>query len=108
MTALVLLAFVPLALAHEVATGVVKERMDLMDTQKDAMKVIGEMAKGTVPFDAAKAAEAAGEIEGPPSRSPSSFRKGAAGTRARRSPKSGPNGRSSPATRRSSRRRPRT
>ncbi|WP_158007833.1 cytochrome c [Methyloceanibacter marginalis] len=63
LTALALLAFVPLALAHEGATGVVKERMDLMDTQKDAMKVIGEMAKGKVPFDAAKAAEAAGEIE---------------------------------------------
>ena len=32
-------AFATLALAHEEATGVVKERMDLMDSQKDAMKV---------------------------------------------------------------------
>ena len=62
LTALALLAFVPLALAHEGATGVVKERMDLMDVQKDAMKVIGEMAKGKVPFDAGKAAEAARDI----------------------------------------------
>jgi len=61
--ALPLLLFVPFALAHEGATGVVKERMDLMDSQKDAMKVIGEMAKGKTPFDAAKAAEAARDIE---------------------------------------------
>jgi cytochrome c556 len=58
-----LLALAPLALAHEEATGVVKERMDLMDTQKEAMKIIGDMAKGAVPFDAAKAAEAARDIE---------------------------------------------
>jgi cytochrome c556 len=61
--ALALLLFAPLALAHEKATGVVKERMDLMDSQKDAMKVIGNMAKGKTPFDAAKAAEAARHIE---------------------------------------------
>jgi cytochrome c556 len=60
---LALLIFIPLALAHEGATGVVKERMDLMDSQKDAMKVIGLMAKGKTPFDAAKAAEAARHIE---------------------------------------------
>ena len=34
-----------LALAHEDATGVVKERMDLMDSQKDAMKVMGELER---------------------------------------------------------------
>ena len=55
-------AFATLALAHEEATGVVKERMDLMDRQKDDMKVIGDMIKGKTPFDAAKAAEAAGDI----------------------------------------------
>lgn len=49
--------------AHEEATGVVKERMDLMDKQKDAMKVLGGMAKGQTPFDAAKATAAAKEIE---------------------------------------------
>jgi cytochrome c556 len=63
LTVLFLLAFVPLAVAHEEATGVVKERMDLMDRQKDNMKVIGPMAKGQVPFDAKKAAEAAHDIE---------------------------------------------
>jgi cytochrome c556 len=60
---LVLLVSVPLALAHEGATGVVKERMDLMDRQKEDMKIIGLMAKGKTPFDAAKAAEAARDIE---------------------------------------------
>jgi len=79
MTALILFAFVPLALAHEGATGVVKERMDLMDTQKDAMKVIGEMAKGAVPFDAAKAAEAAGEIERTSKQIPELFPEGTGG-----------------------------
>lgn len=42
-----------IALAHEEATGVVKERMDLMDRQKADMKLIGDMAKDLMPFDAA-------------------------------------------------------
>ena len=58
----VLAACATLALAHEGATGVVKERMDLMDRQKDDMKIIGDMAKGNTPFDASKAAEAARDI----------------------------------------------
>ena len=57
------LTFTTIALAHEGATGVVKERMDLMKGQQDAMKLIGEMAKGKTPFDAAKASAAAREIE---------------------------------------------
>ena len=63
LASLALVAFVPLALAHKGATGVVKERMDLMDTQKDAMKILGLMAKGKTPFDSAKAAAAAKDIE---------------------------------------------
>jgi cytochrome c556 len=63
LVSLILLASVPLALAHKGATGVVKERMDLMKRQKDDMKVIGLMAKGRTPFDASKAAEAARDIE---------------------------------------------
>src|SRR4029453_14519855 len=51
-----------LALAHEGATGVVKERQDLMDSQKDAMKVIGDMAKGKKLFDGAAATKAANDI----------------------------------------------
>ena len=55
-------AFATLALAHEGATGVVKERMDLMKRQQKDMKLIGDMAKGKTTFDAAKAAEAARDI----------------------------------------------
>ena len=51
-----------LALAHEGATGVVKERMDLMKRQQNDLKLIGEMAKGKTPFDADKAAEAARDV----------------------------------------------
>src|SRR3989304_2910913 len=56
-------AFATLALAHEGATGVVKERMDLMKRQQKDMKLIGDMAKGKTTFDATKAAEAARDID---------------------------------------------
>lgn len=62
LTALICLTSATLALAHEGATGVVKERMDLMKRQQDDMKLIGNMAKGKTPFDATKAAEAARDI----------------------------------------------
>lgn len=65
--------------AHEEATGVVKERMDLMETQKDAMKVLGDMAKGKVPFDAAKAGAAATEIETTAAKIPELFPEGTVG-----------------------------
>ena len=52
-----------LALAHEGATGVVKERMDLMGDQKKDMKLLNDMAKGKTPFDAAKATAAAADLE---------------------------------------------
>lgn len=72
------------ALAHshgskKEATGVVKERMDLMETQKDAMKVIGAMAKGAVPFDAAKAGAAAKEIKNTATEIPDLFPEGTIG-----------------------------
>ena len=73
------LLFGTAAIAHEEATGVVKERMDLMDTQKDAMKVLGGMAKGKVPFDAAKAAAAAHEIEKTSTKIPDLFPEGTGG-----------------------------
>jgi cytochrome c556 len=68
-----------LALAHEGATGVVKERMDLMDTQKDAMKVIGDMAKGKKPFDAAAATKAATDIHTTAKKIPDLFPEGSGG-----------------------------
>ena len=58
LTLLVSAASATLALAHEGATGVVKERMDMMKRQKKDMKLIGNMAKGKTKFDAAKAAAA--------------------------------------------------
>lgn len=73
------LAAVPLALAHEGATGVVKERMDLMDRQKDDMKIIGGMAKGKTKFDPAKAAEAARDIETTAAKIPELFPEGTHG-----------------------------
>ena len=57
-----LIAFTGVALAHEGATGVVKERMDLMKGQAKQMKLIGDMAKGKKKFDAAKAAAAAHDL----------------------------------------------
>jgi len=62
LASLAFCASATLVLAHDGATGVVKERMDLMERQKDDMKIIGNMAKGKTPFDAAKAAEAARDI----------------------------------------------
>jgi cytochrome c556 len=60
---LLLTAGTGLALAHEGATGVVKERMDLMKGQGKQMKLIGDMAKGKKKFDAAKAVAAARDLE---------------------------------------------
>jgi cytochrome c556 len=57
-----LATFTTLALAHEGATGVVKERMDLMKDQQKDLKLIGDMAKGKTAFDAAKAAAAARDL----------------------------------------------
>ena len=67
------------AAAHEGATGVVKERMDLMKRQRDDMKIIGEMAKGTTPFDAAKAGAAARDLGETSKKIPELFPEGSGG-----------------------------
>jgi len=67
------------ALAHKGATGVVKERMDLMERQKDDMKIIGNMAKGQTPFDVAKAVEAARDIGVTAKKIPELFPEGSTG-----------------------------
>jgi cytochrome c556 len=82
-------------LAEERATGVVKERMDLMETQKDAMKVIGAMAKGEAPFDADKAGAAAAEIETTAAEIVDLFPEGTVGPPAKPSPRFGLSGISS-------------
>lgn len=76
---LLIAAFTAHGLAHEGATGVVKDRMDLMKSQKKAMKVIGDMAKGKKPFDAAKAAKAARDLEATTKQIPELFPKGSNG-----------------------------
>ena len=48
--------------AHGGATGVVKERMDLMKSMGDQMKTMGEMMKGKRAFDAAAIANSALDI----------------------------------------------
>lgn len=73
---LLIAAFTGYGLAHEGATGVVKERMDLMKGQKKAMKVIGDMAKGKKRFDAAKAAKAARDLETTTKKIPDLFPEG--------------------------------
>jgi cytochrome c556 len=76
---LLMAIFAATSLAHEGAKGVVKERMDLMKSQKNAMKVIGDMAKGKKTFNAAKAAKAARDLEATTQKIPELFPKGSNG-----------------------------
>ena len=50
------------AYAHSGATGVVKERMEMMSNIASEMKFIGKMLKGSIAFDAEAAAIAAAAI----------------------------------------------
>lgn len=50
-------------LAHQGATGVVKERMELMKALGDHMKSMAAMVKGKVPFDAGQMAAGAQAIQ---------------------------------------------
>ena len=45
--------------AHSGATGIVKERMELMKSIAAQMKIVGDMVKGTRPYDADDVADAA-------------------------------------------------
>lgn len=55
-------AVASMAYAHSGATGIVKERMDMMKGMGDAMKAMGPMFKGEAPFDAAVVAEKAAHL----------------------------------------------
>jgi cytochrome c556 len=59
----VFLLGVPLALAHQGATGPVKRRMDLMANMGKAMKGLGDMLKGKTAYDPDAAHEHARAIE---------------------------------------------
>jgi cytochrome c556 len=52
------------ASGHAGATGVVKERMDLMKSIGDATKSLAEIMKGSVPYDVAQVRKLASTIEG--------------------------------------------
>ena len=64
MSATVLLAICGLAIAHSGATGVVKERMDLMKSVAEQMKTVGKMIKGEEAYAAGQVAAAADAIVG--------------------------------------------
>lgn len=49
-------------LAHGGATGIVKERMEMMKTMRADVKTMGQMARGQRPYDAALFAQAAEDI----------------------------------------------
>lgn len=50
------------AFAHGDATGIVKERMDAMDSMGKAVKALSEMFRGGTPFDAAEVSRQAAAI----------------------------------------------
>jgi cytochrome c556 len=56
------ITIISVTLAHQGATGIVKERMDMMKSMGDANKAIGDMIKGKTTFDAAQIAEHARTI----------------------------------------------
>lgn len=64
------------AISHSGATGVVKQRMDKMSEIGKNMKTIGEMVKGTVPFNGDEAANAAKQIAAHASAIPGQFPEG--------------------------------
>ncbi len=68
-----------LALAHQGATGVVKERMELMKGIASAMKVLAPMVQGKSDWDAAAAAQSAGIISDHAKSIPAKFPKGSTG-----------------------------
>lgn len=62
-TLLVTTVLSSLALAHTGATGVVKERMDMMSDVAKSMKIIGQMIKGQVTYNPQDVQSAALNIE---------------------------------------------
>ncbi len=60
--ALIVIASTGVALAHGGATGIVKERMDLMASVGKSMKTITEMFQGEKPYDPAIIRKAASSI----------------------------------------------
>lgn len=64
------------AFAHGSATGVVKQRMDMMMSIASELKTVGQMMKGTVAFDAGAVRSAADAIRHHAERMPALFPEG--------------------------------
>ena len=64
------------AFAHTGATGVVKERMELMKSLSDANKELTAMVRGKIAYDAGKAAALASQIAAHAEKMKSQFPKG--------------------------------
>lgn len=67
------------ALAHEGASGIVKERMDMMKSMADAMKGLAPMMKGEAAFDGARVRQLASEIDAGAATIKTSFPEGSMG-----------------------------
>ena len=65
-----------LTLAHTGATGIVKERMDVMKDVGAAMKELGAMVKGEASFDAATVTRRAGDLKAHAASMPALFPEG--------------------------------
>ncbi len=61
--ALLLVFFMTPALGHEGATGMVKKRMDNMESMKEETLLIADMAKGKRPMNAAQIEQASSKIK---------------------------------------------
>ena len=77
--AALLLALAPGVSAHSDATGVVKERMEMMKGLKRSMRAIGAMAKGASPYDGGKVASRARTMADIAGKLPAKFPKGTDG-----------------------------
>lgn len=64
------------ATSHEKATGVVKERMELMKANGKAMKAMGAMVKGESPYDADQVRALAEELRADSAKIPDLFPEG--------------------------------
>lgn len=74
--ALTLIMPIELAIAHEGATGVVKQRMDAMKQIGQSTKVLGQMIRGQASFDISVAKDAVKAIDRHAVRSKALFPKG--------------------------------
>ena len=73
---LILLSACGLAIAHSGATGVVKERMELMKSIANQMKTVGLMIKGETGYDAGQVERAARTITAHAEKVPDMFPEG--------------------------------